>query len=829
MTCIFLKFLVFVSIGKCANFLNLQFTLKTPFLTYIMDNPLFSNVITSTELLPHFDSQSVTKFKQRLLKELECKDEKEFLCVVMKGLYQTMSNQSLNTLKNEAIQLAQEQKTQSENGQVKSLYDLIATKYTDILSRLPSSAIDIIGSCLTKHQSIRLGFLNKMLLKETQKISYLLARKHDQLVLDDRKIGNLSYPTANPFHYSLPTHLVLNISTSTKQDISSIATSSYAGILKSKWFKSLFSRLKSFKCNNYDILQYIPINILFDNNSYYTYHKHCNGEYIDLFSITQSVYEKNFDTLMIPHKIKAFTQRVKQYANHKANCSINFPPAKDHGDEEEKNTPQVLPKERVKADVKRALAPTTHGNCRFKNIRKICNLQVSLKDARHDASAMDDFMNIRQLAGLDRISNNRISRSDAIKHMLCNLSGMYYNIFIDYGFVHINTIDELCQIFSKRVNSINLGPYAMINIRSRIYVTIFQTLFTMNDEELGHDHDHGAKDNDVRDNERKILMDKLELLSKHLRCITITSGGIGDPNDATSLNMPNLTPNQINQMMQNLFNGQNITNNVLSNYEENKGSTLRLLDALDRCGLRKNISNFKINFCDGVRDIVDLVSCHSNAAIDNEAHMLAREQFLFDKIFFKDYHIYPNLDTITIVIHNETVKLTKLTKVFTYLMGKKDELASISYANNGNNGVRAIEIEWKDIYNDQLQWNSNPLQIGNFFYIGTNSIFSRYCQSSNSTYGINDMIIDWNNCNFTLNSFGIMFENIRHWFNRIYLHSRKRINNAQNQNGYHNDDYNHNSLWNLLDNAARIHNGEAPKKEKPVIPLNGRMLRIMLN
>ena len=83
----------------------------------------------------------------------------------------------------------------------KNLYKHIQCKNNDILSRLPSDTKKI-GSNLNKKDSIVLGF-----------------------------------------HH--------------------VVTLGWASILSSDWFKSLFTRLKSFSCQNVDFLPFVPLNKLF--------------------------------------------------------------------------------------------------------------------------------------------------------------------------------------------------------------------------------------------------------------------------------------------------------------------------------------------------------------------------------------------------------------------------------------------------------------------------------------------------------------------------------------------------------------------------------------
>ena len=86
-------------------------------------------IFSITRLLCHFDEQNTQKFKQRLMKELECTNESQFLCKVIRSLSHSMSNESLTTLKQEAIKLSEQQ--QSKTNDKISIYKEIQQKYND--------------------------------------------------------------------------------------------------------------------------------------------------------------------------------------------------------------------------------------------------------------------------------------------------------------------------------------------------------------------------------------------------------------------------------------------------------------------------------------------------------------------------------------------------------------------------------------------------------------------------------------------------------------------------------------------------------------------------
>ena len=73
-----------------------------------------------------------------------------------------------------------------------SVLKCIEDGYNDSVSNLNGYIIDLIGSFLTKKESILFGYLNKQLYTETQKLSYLLQRWAKQWFCNEWSICNWS-------------------------------------------------------------------------------------------------------------------------------------------------------------------------------------------------------------------------------------------------------------------------------------------------------------------------------------------------------------------------------------------------------------------------------------------------------------------------------------------------------------------------------------------------------------------------------------------------------------------------------------------------------------
>ena len=287
----------------------------------------WSNMASSTgcvfsvmRLVDQFHDTNAQKFKQVLMKELECTNETQFLCKLLPTLSQLLTNESLTRLKNEAIKLAEQQASKINNNI--SVYKEMQQKYTDRLSNLHSDIIDYFGTFLDKQQSIELGYLNKQLYIETQKISYLSKRNNDlEFSIDDFVVDRFFWKGTNPFAYSLPKSI--NISVNSMQILNYPASQ----LQSSKWYKSIFNVLNSLTCSNFSYLASIPIEIFFNQN---IHSKH--GQYsgrLPQISKFQCLLEHNTNTYNhcpfnqeMKNSVTKFCDNFNKYFNH--HCQNKF-------------------------------------------------------------------------------------------------------------------------------------------------------------------------------------------------------------------------------------------------------------------------------------------------------------------------------------------------------------------------------------------------------------------------------------------------------------------------------------------------------------------------
>ena len=276
-----------------------------------------ASAISITRLLEHFNESNVRKFKASLMRELECVDEAQLLCKLIQASHQRMTPESLDILKHEAIQLA-EQQPSPKNAKI-SLHTQIR-RCTDCLSNLNSDMIDYFGTFLDKKQSIELGYLNRQLYIETQKQVYLLKRytcNDPPLIINDLTAQRFCYHQTNPFAYSVPRDINIQFSNTnacTQQHGQKLHKSEQHSWYN--WYQNVFYVLNNFRCNYFTKhhLNSIPISIFFDKKNQF---QHIGrSKHIQTFtcSFSPCVWEEG--------AVKTFCDKFNQYyQNH---CQDKF-------------------------------------------------------------------------------------------------------------------------------------------------------------------------------------------------------------------------------------------------------------------------------------------------------------------------------------------------------------------------------------------------------------------------------------------------------------------------------------------------------------------------
>ena len=271
-----------------------------------MERSNFANILITTRLLPYFNDDNVAAMKSCIFSELKCQNEKEFLCKVLIMINSSLSNKSTAILKDKALEIADSQQlplatfnidkyndNQSDDETRASIHQKQKTvctvlkytedRYNDSLSNLNSYIIDLIGSFLTKQESISLGYLNKELYIETQKLSYLLQRCKDTnmkkpFLLDNYRLPSLLWSGSSAYNYNFPLHLSL---TNYHDEL----TYSWNKMFKKDWFNRFFLRLDYLRCATVKLIPHIPINVLFNSKCNF-YDSNESREYIEELSIS---------------------------------------------------------------------------------------------------------------------------------------------------------------------------------------------------------------------------------------------------------------------------------------------------------------------------------------------------------------------------------------------------------------------------------------------------------------------------------------------------------------------------------------------------------------
>ena len=269
-----------------------------------MERSPLSNILNTTRLLTHFNSENVGKFKRFLFDQLDCENEALFLCKLLPLIYKTLSHETICIIKNFTIGIAEKQ--QIEN---KSVYKYVQLKYKDNFSRMNSDLIDYFGTFLSKKQSIEFGYLNKQLYIETQKQSYLLQRCKDVLYINEKQMRRMIDSQCYPFSYTIPTILVGTIGT----EISGIPLNVIKQFCESRHFVKLFCRINSLQLScDEKIYQFLPIELIFNTSDKFLGKK----DKIDLLFISMRWFIASHNNTVdaVSNKlINKFCENVRRY------------------------------------------------------------------------------------------------------------------------------------------------------------------------------------------------------------------------------------------------------------------------------------------------------------------------------------------------------------------------------------------------------------------------------------------------------------------------------------------------------------------------------------
>ena len=700
-----------------------------------MDQPSFAIVVSTTRLVEHFSEDSLNEFKTCLFKQLNCQNEQEFLIKVLRQLYKTMDVDSLHQLKSKTIEISQKQKS-INNSINTSVLDAVEESCNDKLSQLPSNTIDYMGSFLPKMDSIHFGYLNRHLYIETQKQSYLLKRLNDKLILYDNSFDVLVLPQNNAFHFSIPSQL--SIQAKQASDHPNFKMWQQA-VLRSKWFKSLFCRLSLFYCGNYDFFEHIPIKSLFGSNNYFTYNNY-SRDTIDHFQIGYDgggylPINKTFDG--IEKLINNFDEFVAKDCN---------------------------------------------GTKNSENIRMINKFVIAIRNAKSTAVE----------TGTDW---------DVIRSLLVTFGGIYKSFEVNCGSFSIDTIEEFSQIFHSKLESFKLGRDTQIafnidddddnddlnddvvaidkkldekngSVKNGENKKDIANVDTVETDKNGKDSKDG-KDRKDAENSNIIISNKIKSVShsaqnvamieeisrraKNLKHIGISTNGVGmgSPARAQFFSFGNIN-----------FGGDRDDEDGDNNGKD--APIIIMFNWLDKFNMRHNIESYGIKY-QAPRNVfgwqlddfsVRFMGMGQENVNDNLAqrcgpdfYLTKVEKKIFDKIFIQDYQIHPLLTRIQITIVQESCLLRNLAALFFYLMEIKDELMY-----NKENCIKTIEIEWEPMYSDsRTGFRSAPSEINSMFGYSSNEDYDDKCN-----------LIEWNDCDFSEKSFGIMYQNVIKWFENVF-------------------------------------------------------------
>ena len=315
----------------------------------VTDNKSIFQILSITHLIQDFTDENTIKFKQCLLKELKCQNDREFICKILPIIYRNMSYHSIDMLQSTAMLIANSQtcssditinnkdnlsdccsyttsETNHNNNKMamksdhKSISDGCSSNGDySYLSTMENDTLNIVASYLSKRQCIELSFVCKHLYLATQQSGYLAQSHNDEspLKIDDLTLYRLLWSSSNALAYSFASNVHLNIrpySWCCDNNPIHIQTFYTKRLLRSNWFSSICSRLTSLYCESITSLKYLPVDALFGckrkNNDY-------NYKYLGFGGI---IVYKEYDKLQMSQIMRRFCDEIRD--EHKNNKVI---------------------------------------------------------------------------------------------------------------------------------------------------------------------------------------------------------------------------------------------------------------------------------------------------------------------------------------------------------------------------------------------------------------------------------------------------------------------------------------------------------------------------
>lgn len=218
-----------------------------------MEESLLSKIVFTTKYLENFNETNVGTFKQCFMQQLNCKSEAQLWCKIMLMTYESLSSDTVDSLKNAAIEI-------NHSNHVGTRKQTATNGKNYSLNRLSVLSLARIGSFLTKTESLKLGYINRDLYIQTQKRSYLLKRhERYQMIIQEADVFSKLSDMINNFAYSAPYSLTL-------QANSRPVSSRMHKWMMSDWFQILFKNLRTCSVENSKFLPFVPSHWLFNRN-----------------------------------------------------------------------------------------------------------------------------------------------------------------------------------------------------------------------------------------------------------------------------------------------------------------------------------------------------------------------------------------------------------------------------------------------------------------------------------------------------------------------------------------------------------------------------------
>ena len=285
-----------------------------------------AKVMSITRLVQHFDDENLSQFKQELFNCVNVTNEKQFLCKILPIIQKSLlSSESIDLLKSTVVKMAEKQKMSTSDNDINTkssnhvtIYKFVTQRHKDRLSRVPSSIISHIASYLSKIDSLKVGYLNKQLYIESQRLSYISSSRWLRLYIYDTELDRILINVSNTYSFSVPSQLSLL----RRRKLS--LEPRFNSLLSSQWFNMLFTHLQVLHVDE-QYFPFIPFKTLFASknrniSSNYNKYNANKNENINIVDKITNVSNEVLDVALLVSWEQEFDSHCDRFCQEYGDC-----------------------------------------------------------------------------------------------------------------------------------------------------------------------------------------------------------------------------------------------------------------------------------------------------------------------------------------------------------------------------------------------------------------------------------------------------------------------------------------------------------------------------